>query len=138
MSYPRGNDSSGGWKGAKKFGGKPSPWKREGGRDSGARAALYPATCHACGVACEVPFRPNGKKPVYCRECFVPEGKEEGSSRSYGHDAPRERPSFSERPSFTPSRAPANDGSVDQLRQLNAKLDTIIALLQARGTDAAL
>ena len=26
--------------------------------------------CAACGVTTEVPFKPTGTKPVYCRDCF--------------------------------------------------------------------
>jgi CxxC-x17-CxxC domain-containing protein len=32
---------------------------------------LYKATCTTCGAACEVPFRPDGSKPVLCRDCFA-------------------------------------------------------------------
>ena len=40
-------------------------------RTSGdAPVRLHQATCSQCGKACEVPFKPNGKKPVYCRDCF--------------------------------------------------------------------
>ncbi|MFH1504992.1 MAG: CxxC-x17-CxxC domain-containing protein [Candidatus Omnitrophota bacterium] len=28
------------------------------------------ATCAECNKECEVPFRPSGDRPVYCRECF--------------------------------------------------------------------
>jgi CxxC-x17-CxxC domain-containing protein len=31
---------------------------------------MYPATCSSCGVQTQVPFQPNGSKPVYCRECY--------------------------------------------------------------------
>jgi CxxC-x17-CxxC domain-containing protein len=31
---------------------------------------LYDAVCSACGVQTQVPFQPNGYKPVYCRDCF--------------------------------------------------------------------
>ncbi|MFH1404803.1 MAG: CxxC-x17-CxxC domain-containing protein [Patescibacteria group bacterium] len=45
-----------------------------GGRDSGGhgggRPQMFKATCSECGESCEVPFRPTGSKPVYCRECF--------------------------------------------------------------------
>lgn len=33
---------------------------------------LHDADCNSCGKPCQVPFRPNGKKPVYCRDCFQP------------------------------------------------------------------
>ena len=32
---------------------------------------LYKATCTNCGNSCEVPFRPDGAKPVLCRDCFA-------------------------------------------------------------------
>ena len=31
---------------------------------------LHDAVCSACGVNTQVPFLPNGSKPVYCRECY--------------------------------------------------------------------
>ena len=31
---------------------------------------MYDVTCDQCGVATQVPFKPNGAKPVLCRECF--------------------------------------------------------------------
>lgn len=31
---------------------------------------MYQVTCAECGNACDVPFRPTGNKPVYCRDCF--------------------------------------------------------------------
>ncbi len=31
---------------------------------------MYPVTCAQCGVETEVPFKPSGDKPVYCRACF--------------------------------------------------------------------
>jgi len=31
---------------------------------------LFAAKCTTCGKSCEVPFRPDGTKPVLCRDCF--------------------------------------------------------------------
>ena len=31
---------------------------------------LHDATCAACGTATQVPFKPSGDRPVYCRDCF--------------------------------------------------------------------
>jgi CxxC-x17-CxxC domain-containing protein len=31
---------------------------------------MFKATCASCGVETQVPFKPNGLKPVYCRDCF--------------------------------------------------------------------
>ena len=32
---------------------------------------MYKATCADCSSQCEVPFRPTGDRPVYCKECFA-------------------------------------------------------------------
>lgn len=52
-----------------------------GGYSSGPRQ-MYPAVCSACGKQTEVPFKPSGDKPVYCRECFQ-ERRSRRSSYSY-------------------------------------------------------
>ncbi|MEA4903103.1 zinc-ribbon domain containing protein [Desulfitobacterium sp.] len=31
---------------------------------------MFPAVCSECGAETQVPFRPSGDKPVYCRECY--------------------------------------------------------------------
>jgi len=31
---------------------------------------MFDTVCSACGVNTQVPFQPNGSKPVYCRDCF--------------------------------------------------------------------
>jgi len=31
---------------------------------------MFKATCAACKKPCEVPFKPSGDRPVYCKECF--------------------------------------------------------------------
>lgn len=28
------------------------------------------AVCSECGKECEIPFKPTGDRPVYCRDCF--------------------------------------------------------------------
>jgi CxxC-x17-CxxC domain-containing protein len=52
-------------------GGQSRHGRGGGGRgfNSGPRQ-LFPATCAQCGQQTEVPFRPTGSRPVYCRECF--------------------------------------------------------------------
>ncbi len=39
---------------------------------SGARPQreMHAATCASCGIETEVPFKPSGDRPVYCRDCF--------------------------------------------------------------------
>ena len=40
-----------------------------GGAGAGPRQ-MFPATCASCGQQTEVPFKPSGSRPVYCRACF--------------------------------------------------------------------
>jgi len=32
---------------------------------------MYKITCADCGQEAEVPFKPDGQRPVYCKECFA-------------------------------------------------------------------
>ena len=40
-----------------------------GGYNRGPRP-LFDAVCAGCGCETQVPFQPDGRKPVYCRDCF--------------------------------------------------------------------
>ncbi|HDS46004.1 MAG TPA: hypothetical protein ENN68_07970 [Methanomicrobia archaeon] len=31
---------------------------------------MHTVTCADCGKECEVPFKPDGTRPVYCQECY--------------------------------------------------------------------
>lgn len=62
----------------------------------------YSAVCNKCGDKCEVPFKPSGEKPVYCKQCF---GK---SSNTAGQSIEQFKGQFEE---------------------LNVKLDKILKLL---------
>jgi CxxC-x17-CxxC domain-containing protein len=31
---------------------------------------MHKVTCADCGKETEVPFKPDGTRPVYCRECY--------------------------------------------------------------------
>lgn len=37
--------------------------------DRGPRET-HKAVCADCGNECELPFKPSGDRPVYCRDCF--------------------------------------------------------------------
>ena len=41
-----------------------------GGGYGRAPRQMFDAVCAGCGVNTQVPFEPNGSKPVYCRDCF--------------------------------------------------------------------
>ncbi len=32
---------------------------------------MHKATCAECGKECEVPFKPQADRPVYCRDCYA-------------------------------------------------------------------
>ena len=40
--------------------------------DSGQPREMFEATCATCGKVALVPFRPNGDRPVYCKDCYQP------------------------------------------------------------------
>ncbi|MBI4872424.1 MAG: zinc-ribbon domain containing protein [Candidatus Riflebacteria bacterium] len=51
--------------------------RKTGGTASAAPAGqsavarqMYDVTCERCKKPTRVPFRPTGKKPVYCKDCF--------------------------------------------------------------------
>ncbi|UCE57303.1 MAG: hypothetical protein JSW19_02760 [Candidatus Bathyarchaeota archaeon] len=31
---------------------------------------MHDAVCAECGQKCQVPFKPDPSRPVYCRECY--------------------------------------------------------------------
>jgi CxxC-x17-CxxC domain-containing protein len=31
---------------------------------------IYDATCFECGQETQVPFKPSGDRPIYCKECY--------------------------------------------------------------------
>ena len=45
---------------------RPSPKQENGFRER----VLHKAVCADCKKACEVPFKPSGERPVYCKDCF--------------------------------------------------------------------
>jgi len=36
---------------------------------------LYDAKCAKCGKQAQVPFKPSGDRPVYCRDCYMEQRK---------------------------------------------------------------
>ncbi|MBN2422870.1 DNA-directed RNA polymerase [Candidatus Woesearchaeota archaeon] len=49
----------------------PERERRQGGfrKFSGPRE-MHKAVCADCGEECEVPFKPQEGRPVYCRNCY--------------------------------------------------------------------
>ena len=36
----------------------------------GGPREMHDAVCAECGQKCQVPFKPDPSRPVYCRECY--------------------------------------------------------------------
>ena len=41
-----------------------------GGGGFGGPREMHKAVCADCKKECEVPFKPSGDRPVYCKDCF--------------------------------------------------------------------
>lgn len=85
-----------------------------------ARPTLYKAVCSKCGKDCEVPFRPSGDKPVFCRDCF----RENGGADARRSDERSVRPVFD-------NRSTENAYNKEQFIALNTKLDRILHILES-------
>jgi CxxC-x17-CxxC domain-containing protein len=44
--------------------------RRQGGFRSFGEREMHKAVCADCGEECEVPFKPQEGRPVYCRNCY--------------------------------------------------------------------
>jgi CxxC-x17-CxxC domain-containing protein len=100
------------------------------------RFEMFQAVCASCGKSCEVPFRPNGKKPVYCKECFAknggPSATQHGSNDRFAPRKNFDRPS-SYKPEFKPQYNQGGDTALVDLKKqveaMNAKLDKIMQII---------
>ncbi len=87
--------------------GRGRPFERDSFNDrrgSGRRLEMHDAICARCGRPCQLPFKPTGTKPVYCRDCFGKTDYEEKSSQG--------------------------ELSTEQFITLNRKLDKILKFLK--------
>ncbi len=116
------------------FGGRPD-WKGGrpsfgGGNRNGGQTQMFSATCAQCQKSCEVPFRPNGEKPVYCKDCFV--SKRENPSTS-------NRESFQSKPQSDTrtNDTRINDVRIDELKRsievIGDKLDRLTKMIENRN-----
>ncbi len=119
----------------------------------GAKKEMFKTTCADCGKTCEVPFKPNGKKPVYCNDCFAKNGGQtnEAPSRDFqkksyapsrdSRDSYNSRPSYNSNTSNSSSyakpqnNAQNNDKTFEELTRqlvnLNSKFDKLVTLAEA-------
>ncbi|MBU4202038.1 MAG: hypothetical protein L6243_04425 [Candidatus Altiarchaeales archaeon] len=40
-------------------------------RDNYGERESHKVTCAECGQEAEVPFKPDGTRPVYCKDCYM-------------------------------------------------------------------
>lgn len=123
----------GGFGGKKQFNDRRGGGKPSFGRDREERQ-LFKATCDTCGKACEVPFQPNGSRPVLCSDCFKPSrDTHHASSRGDGRD---QRSSFRGRESgkTTESSAFQIDKLKKQLDKMEEKIDSLLTMFNVPST----
>jgi CxxC-x17-CxxC domain-containing protein len=125
-----GGDRGGG--GGSRFG-KRDFGGRGGGGFGGGPKELFDAVCANCGKTCQVPFRPNGKKPVFCNDCFKKMNPAGGGSQG-GHTGGYEKKSFGAPRPFTPQAPSAHvheDRRIDEIKRqleiVNTKLDKLLS-----------
>ncbi|MBP9842692.1 MAG: hypothetical protein KBC62_01685 [Candidatus Pacebacteria bacterium] len=111
----------------------------KGSRDGERReVTMHKATCSTCGKPCEVPFRPDGSKPVLCSECF-------GKNRSDDRNGVERRGGFSnDRPKRDfdtprPPRGPSPEmvALQQQVASLEATVNEILSLVKGNVTPKA-
>lgn len=123
-------------------GGKRSFESRPGfNRGGDERREMFKATCAECGKPCEVPFRPTGDRPVYCKDCFQAMRGESSGDRgdrrtpdSRGPSSSFQRRDIAPRSSYA---SPAQEGGEDKrlddikigLATVISKLDKLITML---------
>lgn len=113
----------------KKFA-RPSGFRRPAhqGNNSSFKKELYDAECANCHKRCQVPFRPNGKKPVHCQDCFVKDDSR--APARYGSDDRKFAPR-----SARPTATPAVDSQIQdlnrQLRTMNETLERLAAAVES-------
>lgn len=127
------------------FGGGRSDSRSGGGRSFNGPSEMYNATCSKCSASCEVPFRPNGKKPIFCKNCFI---RDDAGSNTYEKRSYNDRPSFEkrsyseERPSFQKPQAPVEDPRIGAMQReltvIHDKLDTLIQALEGAAYSSVL
>lgn len=114
--------------GPQSFGKRPGggfrPAFKPGGFNNNNKNTMFSATCATCGNACEVPFKPNGTRPIYCRECFNKNGGDARNDRNEGRSFKR-----------GPDREPRDgNGALNDIKtalsMMNIKLDKLVAAME--------
>ena len=110
-----------------------------GGGDRGGDrrpVEMHKATCSTCGKPCEVPFRPDGSKPVLCSECFGKNRSDDrnGVERRGDRFERNDRPQRHDAPAAPRGPSPEMKALQQQVSTLEAKLNEVLYIL--KGTSA--
>ncbi len=167
--YQGGNRNKGGERGGngggfKKFGGGGRGGDRGGrggfggvrggfgGGDRGERreVEMHSAVCGECGNTCQVPFKPNSDKPVFCNDCFAVKrgARDDRGERSERGGERREERGTKERYISTPrisnqteTKSFDNSGNEraigelkNQVSEMNKKIENLISLMDVNST----
>ncbi len=121
-----------------RFGGKPA-YRQTGARGGGfsrPQGQMHEATCAQCGKSCQVPFRPDGQRPIYCRDCFRGTDATE-PQQSYQKRAPAPAPVYQPKPT-----AQVPDPRIDALQRdvtkMQLKLDKILLEIAVNKAQASI
>lgn len=98
-------------------------------RGYGDKPQMHSATCAKCDKKCEVPFKPNGRKPIYCSDCFEKEDSRGPRNDRSRNSRPRNDRPRNDRPRSFSKPTVDNQEVVKQLRTLGVKMDRMIQLL---------
>ena len=93
------------------------------------RPTMHKTICSNCGKECEVPFKPTGEKPVYCRDCFREMGGPDARRSEERRERNEGRSNFDNR-NFE-HKSPDNSQYQQDLAALNVKVDKILSILTA-------
>ena len=111
--------------------------RRDGGSFGGGfNKPSFPARCNECGNSCTVPFKPNGSKPVLCRDCF--RGSDTGEfNRQPSFQRFNNRFEDRPRPPRPTGPAPVGPSLKSEIQAINHKLDQILNILNSANIETA-
>ncbi len=113
---------------------------QSGGRNFGRRdfgsgdRPMHQAICSKCNKECEVPFKPTGSRPVFCKDCF----QNNRASGPIRFDDNYSRHSNFEDRNNNPINRPVLPQYKEQFEALNTKLDKILKILEPKVPVAAI
>lgn len=140
-----GSNSNRGNSGGYRRGGNSNRGGNSYGRNSGGYQRdkiTFHTQCADCGNDCTVPFKPNGRKPVRCSDCF--RGSNDGGGRndrpSYRRDDRRndryddrrsfDRPRYNDRPKQSKPKQNIGPTLKEEIKSINEKLERILKLVE--------